>query len=340
MVRRAGCAIALGLASFGLSRWFWSFSRPAASDFYLVHSGATAWLAGLDPYAVVGPGKPFNWGFPLAYPFTAVLAAIPFSFFPFQFAQSLFAACGAALFGWSIQRDRQWRFAWYAVPSLALVVAVVYAQWSTWLVTAALVPGWGALLACKPTIGAAMWAISMSRRTLAGAAAFLALSLVLLPSWPASWLATLASVSHMKAPVQYWGGPLLLLALLKWRRAEARMLGALALVPQTAVVYEALPLFLIPRSHPQAIALCLLTWFIPTDNPVTSGPAYDAWMQNSGQLIVYLLYLPCLAMVLTRPHDPAVEYGAIDDLSWLRRWRKARVRSRAVRSGEAPAALE
>jgi hypothetical protein len=36
---------------------------------------------------------------------------------------------------------------------------------------------------------------------------------------------------------------------------------------------------------------------------VTAG--YDAWLRANGQWMVYLFYLPCLAMVLMRPNGHA-----------------------------------
>ena len=62
----------------------------------------------------------------------------------------------------------------------------------------------------------------------------------------------------MVAPITRPGGVLVLLALLKWKRADARLLLALACVPHTTVPYETIPLFLIPQTWRQAWALWAL----------------------------------------------------------------------------------
>ena len=98
-------------------------------------------------------------------------------------------------------------------------------------------------------------------------------------------------------------GVLLLLALLKWKRADARLLLALACVPHTTVPYETIPLFLIPQTWRQAWTLWTLAilayvaqWWT---GPYTSQMAY--WTSGA-QWIVALMYLPCLGMVLLRPN--------------------------------------
>lgn len=48
---------------------------------------------------------------------------------------------------------------------------------------------------------------------------------LLLPHWPVDWLDALRGAPHYAPPVQRPGGFLLLLAFLRWRQPEARMLG-------------------------------------------------------------------------------------------------------------------
>ena len=65
----------------------------------------------------------------------------------------------------------------------------------------------------------------------------------------------------MTAPVTYVtaGGPLILLALLRWRRPEARLLVALGCIPHTTMLYEALPLFLVARRWQEGVLLAALS---------------------------------------------------------------------------------
>ena len=108
--------------------------------------------------------------------------------------------------------------------------------------------------------------------------------------------------THIAAPVTRWGGPLVLLALLRWRRPEARPLVALACVPHSPLLYEAVPLFLIVRTFEEGLLLSFLTFSVSVAMQLQGPLAYEAWMAASGQWIVWLLYVPALAMVLRRPN--------------------------------------
>jgi hypothetical protein len=61
------------------------------------------------------------------------------------------------------------------------------------------------------------------------------------------WLDALAGATLSVPPITRPGDFLLLLGLLRWRTLEGRLFAALALVPQTTVIYEALPG---PSLHP------------------------------------------------------------------------------------------
>src|SRR5262249_43090556 len=158
--------------------------------------------------------------------------------------------------------------------------------------------------AAKPTIGLAMLVAYPSRAAIYGAAAFGAVTVAIWPYWIPAWLHNLPSITHMSAPVARLGGPLILLALLKWRRADARLLAALACVPQTPVLYEALPLFLLVRNFREATLLIVLTGILGRIVLTTvTTTDYNAWMTTNGQLMVWLLYLPCTALILFRPNE-------------------------------------
>jgi hypothetical protein len=275
--------------------------QEPVSDFSLLHAAANAFLDGRDPYGAVGPGRTHQAPHGVFYPFTAVLASTPFAVVPFP--DAVYSAAGAALFGWAITSRPEYRLAWFAVLTPAFIYSVRMSQWSTFMVGAALLPWWGFLLACKPTIGAAYWLAFPSRHALIGGISFVALSLLLLPTWPMSWLAELATPQHIRPPLTYWGGPLLLLAWLRWRRPEARLLGALACIPHTPELYESLALFLIPRTKTQAGLLVALNYGVVVARRAVPPPAdYVGDMLSTGQWMVLLLYLPCLAMILSRPN--------------------------------------
>jgi hypothetical protein len=301
LVRRVCLTVALALSAAFMSwRAHPSIYQQPVSDFSLLHAGARALIAGEDPYASVGPGRRHEAPHGIFYPLTAVLASVPFAWAPVP--DALYSAAGAALFAWGIT-SRRLHYAWFAVLTPAFIYTVRMSQWSTFMVGAALLPPWGFLLACKPTVGAAMWLAFPSRRSLIGIALFGLASVVLWPTWPVSWLTEVSTPQHIRAPLTQWGGPMLLLGLMRWKRAEARLLVALACVPHTPELYESLALFLIPASALQGAMLALLNYGVVVARANSAPPTdYVSDMLLTGQWMVWLLYLPCLLMVLRRPN--------------------------------------
>jgi hypothetical protein len=284
--------------------------RSERSDLDQLVGAARAWMSGNNAYEAVGPGRAVEWHFPLLYPFTAVLAVAPIALLPVPAAW--FAGASMALFVWGITSRRELRFAWFALPTFTVIHALRMVQWSPLLTGAALVPGWGFLLACKPTVGGALWLAYPRASSLIGSFCLVVVSLFAWPQWPLAWWTSLQQSSHMMPPAMYWGGPLILLGLLRWRRAEARLLVALSCVPQTAFLYEALPLFLIPRKYEEGLILSLASYavLVAVQSQVPGWDArqldpvarYMAERQVMGQWMVWALYLPCLVMVLRRPN--------------------------------------
>jgi hypothetical protein len=164
-------------------------------------------------------------------------------------------------------------------------------------------PALSFVLLAKPTIGAALWIAYPSKAAPLWALALGLASVVIWPWWPAAWVANLGSGPHIVPPITRLGGPFILLALLRWRRPEARLLAALGCVPQSPFLYEAVPLFLVPRTGPEAAGLAGLT--VAVKIAWELGKPYNGYEETSaamGQWMVYLLYLPCVLMILARPN--------------------------------------
>lgn len=283
---------------------FWSTPRSFTSDLAPVWAGARALVHGSDPYASVGPGRAFDTTFPLMYPMTAVLTMTPLASASMRWADLLFVALGFGLFAWAITKDRRLSPASVALVSLPALMAVQTAQWSPLLTGAALLPAFGFLLVTKPTIGLALFGAFPSPRTAIGCAALLAVSFLISPGWLAEWRAGFVTVPHIVAPITRWGGPLLLLALTKWKRADARLLLGLACVPHTTALYETIPLFLIAETWLQAWALWALAIVVYVGQWATGPyPSVSAQWFAGQQWIVAVMYLPCLAVVLTRRNE-------------------------------------
>jgi hypothetical protein len=314
----------LGVATAIYADWFWTHPRPHPSDFVQPWAAARILAQGQNPYDLIGPERPFEHQFLLIYPATAALAAMPFAWADTRLADALFIGVGAALLAWALTNRTLANPQLWVFASFAMMVAAQTVQWSPWLTAAALMPWLGFVLAAKPSIGLAILAAYPSRLAILSAAGFTLVTIALWPWWIPAWLATLPSVTHMSAPVMRWGGPLILLALLKWRRADARLLTALACVPQTPVLYEVVPLFLLVRTFREAALLLVLTGatgqivlrVVPTSD-------YNTWMAINGQWMVWLVYLPCTVLVLLRPNEGlTLGWRTLHLDAWRALWRR------------------
>jgi hypothetical protein len=138
----------------------------------------------------------------------------------------------------------------------------------------------------------------------AGAAALLVLSLILQPEWPRRWLDVIAHAPQPLSVLSLMGGPVLLLALLRWRRWEARMLLMFALDPQTSGAVGTLPLLLVPRSFRAVTVLAILS-YVPIFYAPQAGQTIEQWAYRETFASMVAIYLPVLWIVLRMPnHGP------------------------------------
>jgi hypothetical protein len=120
------------------------------------------------------------------------------------------------------------------------------------------------------------------------------------------------------------------LAVLRWRRPEARLLLVLSCVRQNGFLYDQLPLLLIPQSPLEALALSAIShashivalWHPPADGSVLALSAQQF------PFTVAAMYLPCLVMILARPNEGRVPDWVDRAISRWPVW----LRGRALRS--------
>jgi len=273
-------------------------------DFDQAWHAARGLLAGVNPYDVVGPGRTFEWEWPLLYPLPAVLIAVPFSFVELPVARMLFVAVSSALLAFALSREGYHRLVVFV--SMAYLLAAVVAQWEILLSAAAILPFAGWALAAKPNVGLALFAAYPRKQALVGLIAIVTISLVIMPSWPGEWWKAIANATHIRPPITYAGGLFLLLALLRWRRPEARLLAVLACTPHNIAPYALIPLFLIPATLAESLILAWCTWIAKLMLDASRhGPwdSYDQMFAANGTFFVPLVYLPALVMVLRRPNE-------------------------------------
>jgi hypothetical protein len=255
---------------------------------------ARAYLAGSDPYAAVpAAGYPFE----LYYPFTAVLLAVPFAAMPDALARVTWAACTGAAFACGVRGSPR-----VAALSAGFAVCLVLGQIAPAMMGIAAMPWLGFVLAAKPSIGLALFAAYPSRRASISAAAFVAVSLALLPDWPLRWLHALGTMPQ-HAPVVMPGGALLLLGFLRWRTPGGRLIGTLSLVPHGA--YDAVVLFLACKTLRQALGLAALSWVGAFISGWLWPHTPEGGMPHAGRWLVALvsLYLPALWLVLRQSKE-------------------------------------
>lgn len=311
---RVGLAVVSALLAAYVT-WHKNAISPIHRDVGQVWFAARSILHGVDPYPLVGPGLTYDWLYPLLYPLPAGVAFLPFGFLSVDTASILFTALTCGAFAWAVMR---WGYGpLFGFYSASVHYAAEVGQFSPLFAASVVVPWLALFLVAKPTIGAAAFIARPSWWAVAGCVVFGGIAFAINPHWPAEWMHEVARNNALwapavpyRAPVTFVGGPLVLLALLRWRRPEARYIAALIFVPQTVGLYEAVPLFLVPRTFGEAASLTTLSYvaFLAAEYvaPQAYVPPVDA-MMASGQAVMLLLYLPAVALLLTRPNRSDVD---------------------------------
>ncbi len=302
-----GERIAVALAIGVLTAIFVAVLRPRtanlSSDLDQTLLAARLLWQGKDPYSLIGPGLTYDFGFRWLYPLPAALIVSPIAWLPAALANGTFAGLTGGLLAYGVTRD-----GWARLPmflSGAYFWNVWSAQWSALLLAAFFLPVVGAVSIAKPNLAGALSVVSPrhARIALVGGIGLLAFSLVLMPAWPIEWFALARRSTVQRSMLLYPGGVLGLLALLRLRRAEARWLVALLVIPQTPGPYSDLLLFAIPSTLRQTLVLTVLSHLaLPIAQALPPLPTVEARIIRYGALTVPLLVLPCVVMILRRPN--------------------------------------
>jgi len=292
--RRLAIALALGAASAIFSGYSFA-TATKAPDFAYFWTAARCVLAGEDPYL----GRPGVEGWalpdPLFYPLPVVFPMLPFAWLPMPIAGALVMGISGGLLAWGLTREgahRLWMFA-----SAPYVMAIKVGQCSPVLVAAAFLPNLGWLLPWKPQVGLPVFLYRPSVRAALLALAAVAASFALEPGWVSGWLRNVRILEAHPPPLLALAGPLLLLAALRWRRPEGRLLLAMACTPQILFFADQLPLQLVARTRRQSALLAassllgFVGWFVLLE------PG-DLYVMDAAPWVMALLYLPALGVLL------------------------------------------
>jgi hypothetical protein len=267
------------------------------TDFDLLYHSAVTLTDGTNPYR----STPVHLKYPLFYPLPAVLVAVPFTALPITLARPAFDIAVGWIFAYAL-----WRHANYtvlAVLSGAYIFAMRAGQTTPLVVAASLIPILGFLLTVKPNTGLACWIARPSRPAVIGGLVLVALTVVLVPSWPLDWWAAIQKqTGHIRSPILRPFGWVLLLAALRWRTSGGRLLLASAIIPQNTLPHELLTLVLIPSNAVEMAIFVVGSWIAVAFTSVgqehaTSLPGLvtEVW-----PVLLLSVYLPALFMVLRR----------------------------------------
>lgn len=271
---------------------FYAWMPDWTSDFDFLYDAAARLLRSESPYP-----SGTQW-FP--YPLPAVLLAVPFTQIPLELARPLFDILVGWAFVYALWRYRG-SYALLAVVSGAYLFAMWKGQTTPLMVAACLVPPLGFLLAVRPNTGAALWIARPSRMALLGASVFLGLSLVIRPSWPWDWwLALPLDNPSLMPPVLRPFGVVLLLAALRWRTPEGRLILAIAILPQSTLPYELVPLALIPANRLEMGIYVAGTWIAVAAAEGLLSHSLAGWTAPGWLVTLAAVYLPMLYLVLRR----------------------------------------
>jgi hypothetical protein len=311
--QRIALAVLIGVVSLAMSLGL-TLGRQRAdanvkegADFRVPLDAAQAVLTRSNPYAAVrAQATPEDPGAAFYYPLPAALVAVPFTPFPRWLAGAVFFGLSSGLLAWLITRRSYDQLPLFF--STPFIFAAAAAQWSPFLIAVSFVPALSGFLIVKPNLGAALFLSRPTWQGIAGALVLAAVSFLILPSWLGDWLGTFdgnGTVFHRPPILFSFFGPVLLLAALRWRRPEGRLLLLMACMPQFPFFYDQLLLWLVPQSRREALNL---SWF--------SFAAFAAWMAfsfdwttrevhmaSAAPYVLALLYIPCLVMVLRRPNE-------------------------------------
>jgi hypothetical protein len=277
------------------------------TDFGMAWYGASALAHGHDPYSLIGPGRAFDYEWPLIYPATALVAVMPLMTLSEHVAATIFVAVSSFLLAFGVTRN-----GWHLLPLFATEAYANSArlgQWSILLTSFLFFPWVGFVLSAKPQTAIPLLLAAQSRKALVfaliGAVILTGISLALFPRWPLAWIEGVRNARFMDPPITRFGGFLVLLALVRWRRPEAWLIVALACMPQAWGWYNTLPLFTIPATWRESVAMAVVAtagaWIAgaPIHQVASLAELYD-WI---GTLIVFSVYLPATILVLRRPNS-------------------------------------
>ncbi len=281
-MKRITVSALIGVAS-GVFCWLLlTHTHQTGGDFNWATWAVQDLLAGRNPY-----DRPMQ-----LYPLTAAIFGLPFAWMRPAVASGAFYGISSALLAFGVSRHGYHRLLLFlAYPYWA---GLLEAQWAPLIMASAfLAPLLPATLA-KPQLGLPVLLTTPTWRGLLACLVAVALTFFVMPSWLWLWLGHLYLYARF-IPFLVLPGPLLALALFRYRERDARFLLLAALMPQRWF-YDSFILWLIPKSRREIVWTVFFSW----------GACLWRWyhvphsITQVGRWTVLFMYLPMLAVVLLR----------------------------------------
>lgn len=280
--------IAVGVLRVQLAYIMAPLLGNGAGDFSFATLIARDLWHGRDPY-----GHSFGHdGVP--YPLPAGLIALPFTILPDELASGVFIGLSSFILAWCLLKNGgTWPLLIFL--SWPFAYAVMFCQWTPLIMCIWFSPFLLPLVLVKPHIALPLVLTSgVTRKGLIATFLLLLVSLIVYPAWPLVWLKQTGTYTGTPPLLSLPLGPVLFLALFKYRDRRAWLLILLALMPQR-VLYDQLPLFLIAASGFEIAFLVLCSWL--TLPVLLSSGGWGQMPVNWQFWIVLTLYLPSLIVL-------------------------------------------
>ncbi|HZR57494.1 MAG TPA: hypothetical protein VFA74_11520 [Terriglobales bacterium] len=270
----------IGLASGSFCWLFLSHFHQGAADFSWAIQAARDLLAHKNPYDNTQQ----------LYPLTVSIFGLPFVWTKPDLAAGIFYGISSALLAFGLTRQGYHRLLIFlAYPYWA---GILTAQWPPLIMAASFFPLLLPAVMAKPQLGVPVALTSLTRRGVIATALLLLFSLLLMPRWPTYWLANTHHYDRF-IPLLILPGPLLLLALFRYRDRDSRLLLLMAIMPQRWF-YDAFILWLIPKTRREIVWTVFLSWI----------PGIWRWYHvphsftEVGRWMVVFMYFPIMFTIL------------------------------------------
>lgn len=286
----------LGVAVGILRLWLAYQIRPylgnGAGDFTFATRIAHDIWDGRDTYAAaVHPMTPDS----VSYPIPAGIVAMPFALFSDEVASALFMGLSCFILAWCLlQNGKTWQLLVFL--SWPFAYALLFAQWTPLLMSLWFLPAMLPLILVKPQIALplVLTGKKISKAGILLTAALLLISLIIYPTWPLVWIKQTGMYKGLPPLFSLPLGPLILLALFKYRDRRAWLLVLFALMPQR-VLYDQLPLLLIATNSLEMVFLVFCSWL--TLPMLMSSGGWSQLPFNWQFWILLTLYVPGLVLL-------------------------------------------